>query len=79
MEGVGLGSGRETETACPAKTLMKQYKIDRLILPGLCLCVYDKEASTGEIIATSANQIVLPQRYKNIVLYSPDPPFLIEC
>ena len=35
-----------------------------------------KEASTGEIIAISANQIV-PQKFrggtKNVVLYSPDP------
>ena len=40
--------------------------------------VCDKEASTGEIIAISTNQNVLPEilgRYKNVVLYSPDPPF----
>ena len=30
---------------------------------------------TGEIIASSANQILL----LNVVLYSPDPPFLLEC
>ena len=31
-----------------------------------------RKPSTGEIIATSANQIVRPT-YKNVVLYSPDP------
>ena len=33
-------------------------------------------ASTGEIIATSANQIVLTKFHggTNVVLYSPDPP-----
>ena len=32
-----------------------------------------KKPSTGEIIATSANQIAeIPQRYINVVLYSPD-------
>ena len=38
--------------------------------------VCSKEPSTGEIIGTSANQIVLPKfrrTYKNFVLYSPDP------
>ena len=41
-----------------------------------------RKPSTGEIIATSANQIVPPkfqQTYKNFVLYSPDPPFLLQC
>ena len=38
--------------------------------------VCGKEASAGEIIAKSINQI--PQRYKNVVLYSPDLPFLLE-
>ena len=40
-----------------------------------------KEAKSSEIIATSANQIVLPKfpgRYKNVVLYSLDPPFILE-
>ena len=40
-----------------------------------------RKPSTGEIIAKSANQIVPPEfrwRYKNVVLYSPDPPFLLE-
>ena len=40
-----------------------------------------RKPSTGEIIATSANQIVPPKfrlRYKNVALYSPDPPFLLE-
>ena len=41
-----------------------------------------RKPSTGEIIVTSANQIVnaveIPQRYKTVVLYSPDPPFLLE-
>ena len=35
-----------------------------------------RKPSTGEIIATSANQICateIPWRYKNVVLYSPDP------
>ena len=39
-----------------------------------------RKPSTGEIIAKSANQIALveiPWRYKNVVLYSPDPPFLL--
>ena len=38
--------------------------------------------STSEIIATSANQIVLlkfRQRYTNVVLYSPDPRFLLDA
>ena len=37
-----------------------------------------RKPSTGEIIATSANQIVrlkFQRTYKNVVLYSPDPPF----
>ena len=33
---------------------------------------------TGEIIATLANQIVLPKFHKNVVLYSPDLPFLLK-
>ena len=40
-----------------------------------------RKPSPGEIIATSANQIVLPKfcwTYKNVVLYSPDPPFLLQ-
>ena len=40
-----------------------------------------RKPSTGGIIATSANQIVLlkfRRTYKN-VLYSPDPPFLLQC
>ena len=35
-----------------------------------------RKPSTGEIIAISANQICateIPWRYKNVVLYSPDP------
>ena len=41
-----------------------------------------RKPSTGEIIATSANQIV-PQNsartYINVVLYSLDPPFLLHA
>ena len=41
-----------------------------------------RKSSTGEIIGTSANQIVPPEippgGTKNVVLYSPDPPFLLE-
>ena len=43
-----------------------------------------RKPSTAEIqfvIATSANQIVPPKfpwRFKNVVLYSPNPPFLLE-
>ena len=34
----------------------------------------ERYPSTGEIITTSANQIAeIPPRYKNVVLYSPDP------
>ena len=38
-----------------------------------------KEAHYSGIIAKSANQIVLLPRYKNVVLYSADPPFLLQC
>jgi len=41
-----------------------------------------RKPSTGEIIATSANQMVPPKfrlTYKTVVLYSPDPPFLLQC
>ena len=43
-----------------------------------------RKPSTGEIIATSANQIVPPEilwTYKNVVPYSPDPPppSLLQC
>ena len=40
-----------------------------------------KQNTGGEIIATSANEIVQPKiqwRYKNVVLYSSDPPFLLK-
>ena len=40
-----------------------------------------RKPSTGGITAKSANQIVLPiprWKYKNAVLYSPDPPFLLK-
>ena len=39
-------------------------------------CFVARKPSTGEIIAISANQICateIPWRYKNVVLYSPDP------
>ena len=41
-----------------------------------------RKPSTGEIIATSANQIIplkFRRTYKNVVLYSPDLPFLLQC
>ena len=41
-----------------------------------------RNPSTGEIIATSANQdcrAEILRTYKNVVLYSPDPPFLLQC
>ena len=44
-------------------------------------CFAIRKPNTGEIIANSANQIVLPKfrwRYKNVALYSPDPPLILE-
>ena len=41
-----------------------------------------RKPSMGEIIATSANQIVPPKFWgptKNVALYSPDPSFLLQC
>ena len=40
-----------------------------------------RKPSTGEIIAISANQIVppeIPPEVQNVILYSPDLPFLLE-